>query len=75
MPESKKVKTKMEALEFCEEHQCKIEFRKALFGTPKHVIVNHGLVGEAIGRDLVEAVNRIIDLYHTPPIKHEELPW
>lgn len=70
-----KVTTELRALEFCKENHCKVEFKKESYDTPEHVIITLGLVAKAGGKDLVETVNRIIDMYFTPPIKHEELPW
>lgn len=70
-----KVTTEIEALKFCKENQCKIEFRKETSNIPAHVKVSLGLVADTIGKDLVEAVNRVVDMYFTPPDNYDKLSW
>ena len=70
-----KVKNESEAIEFCKKNQCRIEFRNEMYGTPEHVILEMGIHHKTIGRDLIEAVNRAVDMYNTRPIDYEKLPW
>ncbi len=71
-----KVFTELEALEVCREYQCKIEFRKADSWNqiPAYVKIQLGF-HEVVGKDFIEAVNRMSDMYHTSPINHEKLDW
>jgi len=71
-----KVTTELEALALCKEYQCEIQFRKASNNgrTPEHVIVKFGF-NDIIGKDLIEAVNRVVDIYHTAPCNYGELSW
>jgi len=71
----RKVKTELEALEICKDYQCDITFRKQYYGTPEHVIVSLNAWTKIIGKDLVEAVNRLVDVYYTAPCNHENLEW
>lgn len=70
-----KVSTELEALEFCKENYCRIEFIQENYERNAHVVVTLGLVAKSGGKDLVEAVNRIVDMYFTPEVEYEKLPW
>lgn len=70
-----KIKTIEEAWKFCEENGCSIIFNKAIYIKPKSVEVSMGIDLNVLGNDLLEAVNRLVDMYNTPPVKHEELKW
>lgn len=71
-----RVTTEQEALEICKEYQCNIKFWKSdsFNKIPAHVDVELGF-NNVKGKDLVEAVNRMSELYHTAPVYFEELSW
>ena len=69
-----KVTNDLEALALCKEHRMKIDFRKDFNYDREYVVVNLGFK-EVAGKTLVEAVNRIVDLYHNAPINYEKLDW
>lgn len=75
------VSTERQALKFCKEHQCDVQFRnetKWLDGVDvntSYVIVKFGLISTVRGQDLIEAVNRTLDLYHTRPADFDKLSW
>jgi hypothetical protein len=73
--EMKKVETESEALKLCKEFQCQITFRKQYYRTPEHVTVSLNAWTKIIGKDLIEAVNRLVEVYHTAPINHDKLDW
>lgn len=70
-----RINTIEDAWKFCEENGCSIVFNKAIYRKPKSVEVSMGIDLNVLGNDLLEAVNRLVDMYNTPPIKHEELEW
>lgn len=70
-----KVTTELEALDFCKEYGCRLEFIRKSNNTPAHVILRLGICLDVLGKDLVEAVNRIVDMYHTAPNDYEKLDW
>jgi len=70
-----KVTTELEALALCKEYQCEIQFRKQYYQTPEHVTVSLNAWTKIIGNDLIEAVNRLVDVYHTAPYNYEKLSW
>jgi len=71
----KKVQTELQALQLCKEYQCEIKFRKQSHNTPEHVIVVLNAWTKIVGKDLIEAVNRLVDVYHTIPCYYEKLDW
>lgn len=71
----KNVNNELEALQLCKEYQCEITFKKEFYNTPEHVIVSLNAWTKIVGKDLVEAVNRLVEAYNTPPINHVELSW
>jgi hypothetical protein len=71
----KKVQTELEALQLCKEHQCEIQFRNKCYNKPKHVIISLNAWTKIIGKDLIEAVNRLVDVYHTAPCNYGKLEW
>jgi len=70
-----RVKTESEALQLCREYQCSVTFRKKSYEIPEHVIIYLNAWTKIIGKDFVEAVNRIVDVYHTAPCNYEKLDW
>lgn len=68
------VTTEIEALAFCKENQVRLDFRKEMNGTPEHVVLHFCWEG-IIGKDLVEAVNRAVEMYHTAPCNFDKLPF
>lgn len=71
----KKVCNELEALQLCREYQCEILFRKQRYNIPEHVIVSLNAWTKIAGKDLIEAVNRLVEVYHTAPVNHEQLVW
>jgi len=71
----KKVKTESEALQLCREYQLQIEFRKEFYTIPEHVLVSLNAWTKVIGKDFIEAVNRIVEAYNTAPCDYEKLDW
>lgn len=69
-----KVNNEIEALEVCKEHKMKIEFKKDTNFNREFVVVTLGFKTVA-GKTLVEAINRLVEMYHTAPIDHEKLDW
>lgn len=69
-----KVTNDTEALEVCKENKMKIEFKTDSNYDREFVVVNLGFK-EVAGKTLVEAVNRIVDLYHNAPVNYEKLDW
>lgn len=69
-----KVTNELEALALCKEYMMKIDFRKDFNYDREYVVVNFGFK-EVAGKTLIEAVNRIVDLYHNAPINYEKLDW
>jgi hypothetical protein len=69
-----KVNSELEALQLCKEHTMKIEFRKDTNFNREFVVVTLGFKTVA-GQTLLEAVNRLVEMYHTAPINHEKLEW
>lgn len=70
-----KVSNELEALNLCKEHGCKVEFKKQSYDTPAHVVIVLGIIIEVLGKDLTEAVNRMVDMYNTAPNDYEKLEW
>lgn len=70
-----KVTTELEALQVCKEYQCEVEFRKEFYQIPEHVIISLNAWTKIIGKDFIEAVNRLVDIYHTAPCNYEKLDW
>lgn len=71
----KKVINELEALQLCKEYQCEISFKKQFYNTPEHVIISLNAWTKIIGKDFVEAVNRLVEVYHTAPCDYEKLDW
>jgi hypothetical protein len=70
-----KVTTELEALELCKKHQCEIRFTSQFYQSPTYVIIYLNAWTKVVGKDLIEAVNRLVDVYHTPRCDYEKLPW
>jgi hypothetical protein len=71
----KNVNTELEALQLCKDHHCKIKFNKKSNHVPGHTIVSLNAWTNIIGKDLVEAVNRLVECYNTIPNDREKLEW
>jgi hypothetical protein len=71
----KKVNTELDALQLCKEHNCNINFNKQSNHIPAHVTVSLNAWTKITGKDLVEAVNRLVECYHTIPNDREKLNW
>lgn len=69
-----KVTNDAEALVLCKENQMKIEYKRDASFNRDYVVVTLGFK-EVAGKTLVEAVNRITDLYHNAPVNYEKLEW
>lgn len=70
----RKVNNESEALELCKGHTMKIEFKKDTNFKREFVVVTSGFKTVA-GNTLVEAVNRLVDLYYIAPVNYEKLEW
>lgn len=68
------VQTELEALALCQKHCMKVEFCKNHQKDYSYVVINFAFQQTA-GRSLVEAVNRVVEMYHTPRGEIKELPW
>lgn len=71
----RKVKSEIEALSVCKEYRCKVEFRKDFNLNREFVVISLNAWTTVAGKDLVEAVNRLNDLYYNAPIDYENLEW
>jgi hypothetical protein len=70
-----KVQNESEAIQLCKEYQCEIKFWKQGYNVPEYVVVSLNAWTKIAGRNLIEAVNRLVDVYHTAPINQETLEW
>jgi hypothetical protein len=68
-----KVNTESDALILCREYQLQIEFRKEYYGVPEYVSCHLNAWTKVIGKNFIEAVNRMVEIYHTTPCNYEKL--
>lgn len=70
-----KVTTELEALQLCKEYKCEIRFTSEFYQSPTYVIISLNSWTQTVGKDLIEATNRLVDMYHTARGNYENLPW
>lgn len=76
MSELRYVKTEEEAISLCKEFGVSIVFRKAIKDKQDaSVEASLNAWTKTIGRDLTEAINRLVDLWKTPPMNHDKIDW